>query len=304
MFKTVQVVVLLNLANCFSQCIATPPKSGPKWSIYDLLDELGLKSFSGLLETTGFMYTLSANASGPFTVYAPTDDAFNNLPPSVMKKLQNDDNWRLLHDLTSYHLTKGNLSFLKWSNNMITSTLLDGTSIRLNIYNNNSGEPSIMSVSGATLIKADQQATNGVVQVIDRVLYSIPDDTISNYIQENSRLRKLAMLMQIAGYHDSLDKQNITLFAPSDAVFEEMGANFTSLLTNASTIKALFRNHTVNNTFYTNGLRILDGGYITNLPGTKLPIKINQGVYVSGAKLVEEDVSLKNGVLHIINKLL
>lgn len=57
-----------------------------------------------------------------------------------MKKLQNDDNWRLLHDLTSYHLTKGNLSFLKWSNNMITPTLLDGTSIRLNIYNNNSGE--------------------------------------------------------------------------------------------------------------------------------------------------------------------
>lgn len=64
-----------------------------------------------------------------------------------------------------------------------------------------------MSVSGATLIKADQQATNGVVQVIDRVLYSIPDDTISNYIQENSRLRKLAMLMQIAGYHDSLDSK-------------------------------------------------------------------------------------------------
>lgn len=64
-----------------------------------------------------------------------------------------------------------------------------------------------MSVSGATLIKADQQATNGVVQVIDRVLYSIPDDTISNYIQENSRLRKLTMLMQIAGYQDSLDSK-------------------------------------------------------------------------------------------------
>lgn len=64
-----------------------------------------------------------------------------------------------------------------------------------------------MSASGATLIKADQQATNGVVQVIDRVLYSIPDDTISNYIQENSRLRKLAMLMQIADYQDSLDSK-------------------------------------------------------------------------------------------------
>lgn len=64
-----------------------------------------------------------------------------------------------------------------------------------------------MSVSGATLIKANQQATNGVVQVIDRVLYSIPDDTISNYIQENSRLRKLTMLMQIAGYQDSLDSK-------------------------------------------------------------------------------------------------
>lgn len=44
-------------------------------------------------------------------------------------------------------------------------------------------------------------------------------------------------------------------------------------------LPALFQNHTVNNTFYTNGLRILDDGYITNLPGSKLPIKIDQGKF-------------------------
>lgn len=69
MFKTVQVVLLFSLANLYSQYIATPTKSGPKWDIYDLLDVLGLKSFSGLLETTGFMYTLSENASGLLTLF-------------------------------------------------------------------------------------------------------------------------------------------------------------------------------------------------------------------------------------------
>ena len=69
-----------------------------------------------------------------------------------------------------------------------------------------------MSASGATLIKADQEATNGVIQVINKVLYNIPDETASNYIQENSRLRRLTMLMQVGGYPESLDS-NVLFFS-------------------------------------------------------------------------------------------
>ncbi|XP_061187064.1 periostin-like [Saccostrea echinata] len=277
---------------------------GPQWDIYDLLDVLGLKSFNGLLEATGFMYELSDNSSGPFTVYVPNEDAFSNLPPSVVKKLQNDGNWQLLHDITSYHITRGNLSFANWTNNRLIPTLEEGSSIRLNIYNNKSGEPSLMSASGATLIKADQVATNGIVQVIDKVLYNLPIDLGSDYIQENSRMRKLAMLLKISGYQDKLDRQNVTLFLPSDRAFVETGLNFTKILTNVTFIEALFRNHTVNNTVYTNGMRILDGGFIKNSVGSQINIKVNQGVYVNGVKIAEEDIPLRNGVVHIVNKLL
>lgn len=69
-----------------------------------------------------------------------------------------------------------------------------------------------MSASGATLIKADQEATNGVIQVINKVLYNIPDETASNYIQENSRLRRLTMLMQVGGYPESLDSNVLFFF--------------------------------------------------------------------------------------------
>ena len=69
-----------------------------------------------------------------------------------------------------------------------------------------------MSASGATLIKADQEATNGVIQVINKVLYNIPDETASNYIQVNSRLRRLAMLMQVGGYPESLDSNVLFFF--------------------------------------------------------------------------------------------
>ena len=73
-------------------------------------------------------------------MYAPSEDAFTNLPPSIVKKLQNDDNWSFVHDVTAYHITRGNLSFLNWTTNMIVPTLLDGKSIRLNIYKNKTGE--------------------------------------------------------------------------------------------------------------------------------------------------------------------
>lgn len=90
-----------------------------------------------------------------------------------MKKLQNDDNWRLLHDLTSYHITKGNLSFLKWSNNMMIPTLLDGTSIRLNIYNNKSGEVGLI----------DCMNSGG------RVVNKLPVRYVLNYIEIRSLCR-------------------------------------------------------------------------------------------------------------------
>lgn len=105
MFKTVQVVVLLNLANCFSQCIATPPKSGPKWSIYDLLDELGLKSFSGLLETTGFMYTLSENASGLCALYTVVQELEHGKPCSLSCLLINTSNADAILNLNSNSLS-------------------------------------------------------------------------------------------------------------------------------------------------------------------------------------------------------
>ncbi|XP_056001344.1 periostin-like isoform X2 [Ostrea edulis] len=245
---------------------------GPQWDIYDLLDALGLKSFSGLLESTGYMYKLSDNASGPFTVFAPSEEAFSNLPPSVVKKLQHDGNWDLLHDLTSFHITRGNFSYFNWTNNMIIPTSLEGSSLRLNIYNNKSGEPSVMSACGATLIKGDQVATNGIVQIIDRVLYRYPGDSLPNYIQQNSKLRTLAMLMQIDGYQDKLNE--------------------------------IFRNHTVSNTFYTNGLQILDGGFVINNSGAKISIKVDEDIYLNGVKISEEDIPLSNGVLHIVNRML
>lgn len=64
MFKIVQVVVVFNIVNCCLQCIVILLKFGFKWSIYDFLDELGFKFFSGLLEIIGFMYMLFENVLG------------------------------------------------------------------------------------------------------------------------------------------------------------------------------------------------------------------------------------------------
>lgn len=76
--------------------------------IYDLLDELGLKSFSGLLETTGFMYTLSANASGLWAlvdIYTVVQELEHDGQCSLSRLLINTSNADAILNLNSNSLS-------------------------------------------------------------------------------------------------------------------------------------------------------------------------------------------------------
>lgn len=104
---------------------------------------------------------------GPFTVFAPTDDAFAKLPKGTLEELLKPENKEKLRSILLYHVVSGKYlssDVRKLKSGTQVETLLKGKKItitqkRRRIY-----------VDGARVIKADVMASNGVIHVIDKVI--------------------------------------------------------------------------------------------------------------------------------------
>jgi len=100
---------------------------------------------------------------GPFTVFAPTDAAFSNLPKGVLDALLQPGNIKDLVKVLKYHVVAGELVSAQLKNGEQVKTL-EGQDVKVTI----SG--STVSIDKAKVTKADVYAGNGVVHVIDEVM--------------------------------------------------------------------------------------------------------------------------------------
>jgi uncharacterized surface protein with fasciclin (FAS1) repeats len=97
---------------------------------------------------------------GPFTVFAPTDDAFAALPQGTVRGLLDDP--PALARVLTYHVLPGRMTSAQISGNT-EQTTVEGGVLRIAVNG-------AVTVNDATVIQADVEAANGVIHVIDRVL--------------------------------------------------------------------------------------------------------------------------------------
>ncbi len=101
--------------------------------------------------------------AGPFTVFAPTDEAFAKLPPGTIESLLKPENKSKLQAILTYHVVSGRVG----SEQVVTlSTAKTVQGTELNISQGGGG----VMVNGAKVVKTDIAASNGVIHVIDTVL--------------------------------------------------------------------------------------------------------------------------------------
>lgn len=118
-------------------------------------------SFSTLLEAVkvaGLVNTLKG--SGPFTVFAPTDEAFAQLPTGTIEKLLGDI--PQLTKILNYHVLEGKV-MSKDVVNLDKVTTIEGYDLKIHTSDG-------VKVDDATVVKSDVEADNGVIHVIDTVL--------------------------------------------------------------------------------------------------------------------------------------
>jgi uncharacterized surface protein with fasciclin (FAS1) repeats len=117
-----------------------------------------LSTVSDLVRKSGLEPVLSA--VGPFTVFAPTNDAFKALPAKTLQDLA--ANPAALKDVLSYHVVAGKLDSAAISNSSVAS--VQGAKLAL------AKSGGFVTVDEAVVTQADLPAANGVVHVVDRVL--------------------------------------------------------------------------------------------------------------------------------------
>ena len=119
------------------------------------------KTLAAALGAAGLVDTLKG--AGPFTVFAPTDDAFAKLPAGTVEELLKPENKGKLTAILTYHVVDGNvmaadvvkLKEAKTLNGMMVNVMVNGGTVMIN---------------DATVTSADIAASNGVIYVIDSVL--------------------------------------------------------------------------------------------------------------------------------------
>ena len=101
-------------------------------------------------------------SEGPFTVFAPTDEAFAKLPAGTVENLLKPENKDQLIAVLTYHVVPGKVMSTDLTDDMMAATV-QGSSITIDLDNG-------VMVDGASVIAADIETTNGVIHVIDNVI--------------------------------------------------------------------------------------------------------------------------------------
>jgi uncharacterized surface protein with fasciclin (FAS1) repeats len=117
------------------------------------------KTLATALTEAGLIETLQGK--GPFTVFAPTDDAFAKLPKGTVESLLKDK--AALKKILLYHVVSGNVTSTDVVK-LTDATTVEGSKVKISVKDGN------VMINDAKVIKADVKASNGVIHVIDTVI--------------------------------------------------------------------------------------------------------------------------------------
>ncbi len=134
----------------------------PSQDIVDTAVAAGsFQTLTTALKAAGLVETLKGK--GPFTVFAPTDEAFAKLPEGTVQSLLMPENKQKLTAILTYHVVAGNVKAADVIKLTSTKTL-NGQSVTIKTVGGK------VLINGASVVKADIATTNGTIYVIDTVL--------------------------------------------------------------------------------------------------------------------------------------
>ena len=274
-----------------------------------------LSTLVAALTAGDLVSTLSS--PGPFTVFAPTNEAFTALPAGVLASLLNPANKAQLVDVLTYHVASGSVHAKDITDGQKIKTV-EGNYVTARVAG------SSIFINSAKVTTADLDASNGVVHIIDAVLIPsgkppapsptppapTPAPATKTIVQLAVATPDLSTLVTALKAGDLVDTLSgagpFTVFAPTNEAFAALPAGTLSNLlkpANKAQLVDLLTYHVVSGSVHAKDItnyeqiRTIEGNVVTAISNTT-------GVFINNAQVTTADVDATNGVVHIINAVL
>ena len=253
-------------------------------------------SLVAALSHAGLVSALQAD--GPFTVFAPTDDAFAAAGIDLSTFDTEEEN-ATLSDILLYHVVSGEVTASAVTDGM-NAEALNGDDLSFTVTDG------VVMVNDATVTSADVMASNGVIHVIDKVLMPPADlGDIPTVAQGTGIHTSLVAAVTQADLVATLQGDGpFTVFAPTDDAFAAAGIDLEALDTDEgkAALTDILLYHVVAGEVPSSA--VTDGMVAAAVNGDDLSFTVGDSVMVNDATVVLADVPASNGVIHVIDKVL
>ena len=245
------------------------------------------KTLVKAVQAAGLAETLSGD--GPFTVFAPTDEAFAKLPDGALEGLLK--NPEALKSVLLYHVVPGKVMAADVAKLKTAKTAL-GQPVKIDTSNG-------VRVENANVLKTDIVASNGVIHVIDTVI--MPKNDIIEAARAAGSFKTLLTAIEAAGLTDTLRGDGpFTVFAPTDEAFAKLPkGTLDALLKDKAKLTSILTYHVVpGKVMAADVVKLTEA---KTVQGQSVKIATVGGVMVDNAKVIKTDVPATNGVIHVID---
>ncbi|MEB3224085.1 MAG: fasciclin domain-containing protein [Candidatus Sericytochromatia bacterium] len=272
--------------------VAAPP--APPATVVDAaLARPEFSTLVTLLRAAGLDATL--RAEGPFTVFAPTNAAFDRLDPALVASLTQPANQARLAKVLRYHVLPGRLVAADIRAGQLATVL--GPSVTL------AATAGRVTVNAATVVATDVGAGNGVVHAIDQVL--LPPTVVDLAVGAPSTFSTLVTALQETNLVSALQEGGLfTVFAPTNEAFAALGDALTILRKpwNRDLLAEVLKFHVLG------AEKRAEALHTSVLPTLAEPTRPTLAVVRDGANLTAggqavatADLEAANGVVHVLS---
>lgn len=310
-------IIALSISIILVLALAVPVMAQDGQDIVDVAVENG--SFTTLVAAVQQAELVDAlKAEGPYTVFAPTDDAFAALLEATEMSAEDLLGAENLADILLYHVVAGEFDAasvieLVGDNDYVLVDTLAGTPVKVSV------DMGSVYINDAMVALADVEASNGIIHVVDSVIMP-PSQTIADIVVEAATMEEgaefttlLAAVLQ-AELAEALSSEGpFTVFAPTDAAFaaalEALGITAEDLLASED-LAGILLYHVVSGeeALYSNDVAaaLADAGeegiMVETMNGASFTVTADEdGIYVDGAQIIMTDIMASNGVIHVID---
>jgi transforming growth factor-beta-induced protein len=293
------LALLLTLSACDDDGTPGPPEAIEVSTAQYIAGRSDLDELNSALQAADLVSTLEGD--GPFTVFAPSNDALASLNVDGLAAEDGLNDVELLSNILLTHVITGDAITANGISDGGTATTASGATITFSVSD---GDVQL-SVGGATATvqTTDLETTNGVIHIIDDVL--IGNTTTAERAKATPATETLATAVGAAGLESTLDGDGpFTVFAPVNSAFDAIDAD--ELTGNATLLTEVLNYHVVSGSALASGDIAEGESTVETEDGADLTInKTADGtVTVNGKTVTTADIQTTNGVIHLIDGVL